>query len=74
MQGVSINTIELKGKMYPLIHGGDAPNKTAGYNESQSRLVCDSYSDNILHIVYFQTIYINYLCNNVQVLLNRNIG
>ncbi|KAK3230923.1 hypothetical protein Dsin_002804 [Dipteronia sinensis] len=35
--GISINTLDLKGKMFPLIYGGDAPNKTGGYDESQSR-------------------------------------
>ncbi|KAL5799872.1 hypothetical protein ACOSQ4_032756 [Xanthoceras sorbifolium] len=35
--GVSINTLDFKGKMFPLIYGGYAPNKTGGYSESDSR-------------------------------------
>lgn len=37
MQGISINTIDYKGKMFPLIYGGDAPNRTGGYQGSNSR-------------------------------------
>lgn len=37
MQGISINTFDLKGVMYPIIYAGDAPNMAAGYNSSQSR-------------------------------------
>ncbi|KAJ4719930.1 Subtilisin-like protease [Melia azedarach] len=36
-QGISINTIDWKGKMFPLVYGGDAPNKIRGFNRSQSR-------------------------------------
>ncbi|XP_031274042.1 cucumisin-like [Pistacia vera] len=35
--GISINTVDLKGQMLPLIYGGDAPNKTAGADGSESR-------------------------------------
>ncbi|OMO76489.1 hypothetical protein COLO4_25555 [Corchorus olitorius] len=35
--GVSINTFDLEGKFYPLIWGGDAPDKKYGYNSSDSR-------------------------------------
>ncbi|KEH26821.1 subtilisin-like serine endopeptidase family protein [Medicago truncatula] len=37
-EGVSLNTFDLEGKLYPIIYGGDAPNKLAGYNRHQSRL------------------------------------
>ncbi|XVF23988.1 hypothetical protein REPUB_Repub13aG0087600 [Reevesia pubescens] len=36
-EGVSINTIEFKDKMYPLIYGGDAPNTKNGYVSIESR-------------------------------------
>ncbi|XVF83795.1 hypothetical protein PTKIN_Ptkin16aG0521100 [Pterospermum kingtungense] len=36
-EGASVNTFDLKGKFYPLIWGGDAPNKKIGYNSSESR-------------------------------------
>ncbi|KAL4364600.1 hypothetical protein HN51_024374 [Arachis hypogaea] len=36
-EGVSINTFDLKNKMFPLIYGGDAPNTADGYNSSISR-------------------------------------
>ncbi|CAN1122512.1 unnamed protein product [Linum perenne] len=35
--GSSLNTFEPRRNMYPLIYGGDAPNKTAGYDGSISR-------------------------------------
>ncbi|XP_031274011.1 cucumisin-like [Pistacia vera] len=35
--GNSINTVDLKGQMLPLIYGGDAPNRTAGADGSESR-------------------------------------
>nr|KYP32508.1 Cucumisin [Cajanus cajan] len=34
-EGISINTFDLKGKLYPIIYGGDAPNKD--YDGSESR-------------------------------------
>ncbi|MED6170746.1 hypothetical protein PIB30_034013 [Stylosanthes scabra] len=37
LEGVSINTFNLKNKMFPLIYGGDAPNTAGGYNSSLSR-------------------------------------
>ncbi|XP_068667727.1 cucumisin-like [Aristolochia californica] len=39
-QGVSINTFSLKTSQYSLIYGGSAPNKSAGYDGSESRY-CD---------------------------------
>ncbi|PQM32924.1 cucumisin-like [Prunus yedoensis var. nudiflora] len=35
-EGIVPNTFDLKGKFYPLIFAGDAPNRTAGYDESIS--------------------------------------
>lgn len=37
VQGVTINTFDLKKKMYPLIYAGDVPNAADGYNSSISR-------------------------------------
>lgn len=39
MQGLAINTFELEDKMFPIIYGGDAPNTSAGFGPSKSRLV-----------------------------------
>ncbi|XP_057417991.1 cucumisin-like [Lotus japonicus] len=36
-EGISLNTFDLKGKLYPLIFAGDAPNTKAGINGSKSR-------------------------------------
>ncbi|XVF23987.1 hypothetical protein REPUB_Repub13aG0087500 [Reevesia pubescens] len=36
-EGTSINTFDLKGKMYPFIFGGAAPNTTQGYTSEDSR-------------------------------------
>ncbi|KAG6621225.1 hypothetical protein I3842_Q027800 [Carya illinoinensis] len=36
-EGISINTFDLKNKMYPMVYGGDAPNTTAGSQGSYSR-------------------------------------
>ncbi|KAI5346489.1 hypothetical protein L3X38_014368 [Prunus dulcis] len=36
-EGIVTNTFDLKGKFYPLIYAGDAPNRTAGYDESISK-------------------------------------
>ncbi|TKY56807.1 Cucumisin protein [Spatholobus suberectus] len=36
-EGISINTFDLKKKMYPLIYGGDIPNIAGGHNSSTSR-------------------------------------
>ncbi|XP_017984507.1 PREDICTED: cucumisin [Theobroma cacao] len=47
-EGVSINTIELKDKMYPLIYGGDAPNTKKGYDSSQSRYCSEDSLDETL--------------------------
>ncbi|ONI24475.1 hypothetical protein PRUPE_2G242000 [Prunus persica] len=35
-EGIVTNTFDLKGKFYPLIHAGDAPNRKAGYDGSTS--------------------------------------
>ncbi|KAM7270998.1 hypothetical protein ACFE04_030212 [Oxalis oulophora] len=60
-QGVSLDTYDLKNVMYPLIKGGDAPNKKENKTEKESRfcyansldaklvkgkiVLCDGYSD-----------------------------
>uniref|UniRef100_A0A7N2MFY2 Cucumisin n=1 Tax=Quercus lobata TaxID=97700 RepID=A0A7N2MFY2_QUELO len=36
-EGISINTFDLKNETYPIIYGGDAPNKTEEYDSSLSR-------------------------------------
>ncbi|KAH1152990.1 hypothetical protein GYH30_048896 [Glycine max] len=36
-EGTSINTFDLKGELYPIIYGGDAPNKGVGIDGSSSR-------------------------------------
>ncbi|XVE99666.1 hypothetical protein REPUB_Repub03eG0219500 [Reevesia pubescens] len=36
-EGTSINTFDLKGKMYPFIFGGAAPNTSQGYSSEDSR-------------------------------------
>ncbi|KAA3481904.1 cucumisin-like [Gossypium australe] len=36
-EGATINTFDLKGKMYPFIYGGDAPNLTLGVTSEISR-------------------------------------
>ncbi|XP_007221063.2 cucumisin [Prunus persica] len=36
-EGIVTNTFDLKGKFYPLIYAGDAPNRTAGYGGSISK-------------------------------------
>ncbi|KAK7372435.1 hypothetical protein VNO80_05813 [Phaseolus coccineus] len=36
-EGVSINTFDLKRKLYPLVYGGDIPNTAGGHNSSTSR-------------------------------------
>nr|GEW28037.1 peptidase S8/S53 domain-containing protein [Tanacetum cinerariifolium] len=48
INGVSTNPFELD-KMYPLIYAGDAPNITAGFNSSRSRLcIKDSLDKNLV--------------------------
>ncbi|RDY02017.1 hypothetical protein CR513_14574, partial [Mucuna pruriens] len=37
-EGISINTFDLKGELYPIIFGGDAPNTKAGMDGSFSRV------------------------------------
>ncbi|KAJ1389148.1 Peptidase S8/S53 domain [Sesbania bispinosa] len=37
-EGISINTFDLKGEFYPIIYGGDAPNTSAGSDETSSRI------------------------------------
>ncbi|KAM7270369.1 hypothetical protein ACFE04_029583 [Oxalis oulophora] len=60
-QGVSLDTFDLKKVMYPLIRGGDAPNKKANITQTDSRfcyansldaklvkgkiVLCDGFSD-----------------------------
>ncbi|XP_019434178.1 PREDICTED: cucumisin-like [Lupinus angustifolius] len=36
-EGTSLNTFDLKGILYPIIYGGDAPNTKRGKDESESR-------------------------------------
>ncbi|XP_061349605.1 cucumisin-like isoform X2 [Gastrolobium bilobum] len=36
-EGISINSFDLKGELYPIIYGGDAPNTNGGYDGSISR-------------------------------------
>ncbi|CAJ1970960.1 unnamed protein product [Sphenostylis stenocarpa] len=43
--GVSINTFDLKNKMFPLIYAGDVPNTAGGYNSSTSRFCIDHTVD-----------------------------
>ncbi|KAH7855409.1 hypothetical protein Vadar_024507 [Vaccinium darrowii] len=45
-EGVSINTFTLKQSMYPLVYGGDVPNKKQGFGGSLSRYcVTDSLDE-----------------------------
>ncbi|KAK9903148.1 hypothetical protein M0R45_001207 [Rubus argutus] len=44
-EGLSPNTFDLKGKFYPLIYGGDAPNTTAGTTASDSRFCLEDSID-----------------------------
>ncbi|KAI4357342.1 hypothetical protein L6164_001298 [Bauhinia variegata] len=44
-EGISINTFDLKGKMYPIIYGGDAPNTKAGISGSESRFCLNNELD-----------------------------
>ncbi|WJX58795.1 hypothetical protein P8452_44211 [Trifolium repens] len=36
-EGASLNTFDLKGELFPIIYGGDAPNTEAGFNKDLSR-------------------------------------
>ncbi|KAK8577028.1 hypothetical protein V6N13_122023 [Hibiscus sabdariffa] len=47
-KGLSINTIELKDKIFPLIYGGDAPNTKDGYDSSESRYCWEDSLDKAL--------------------------
>ncbi|XP_039067526.1 cucumisin-like [Hibiscus syriacus] len=47
-KGISINTIELKDKMFPLIYGGAAPNIKDGYDSSESRYCWEDSLDKAL--------------------------
>ncbi|KAI9078327.1 hypothetical protein K1719_039703 [Acacia pycnantha] len=38
-EGVSMNTLDLQNKTYPLIYSGDAPNITGGFSSSSSRYI-----------------------------------
>ncbi|KAG4402663.1 hypothetical protein GLYMA_02G252302v4 [Glycine max] len=44
-EGVSINTFDLKRKMFPMVYAGDVPNTADGYNSSISRLCYDNSVD-----------------------------
>ncbi|KAK4774452.1 hypothetical protein SAY86_009387 [Trapa natans] len=44
-EGLSINTFDLNGSMYPFIYGGDAPNKAGGFNSSESSLCSENSLD-----------------------------
>ncbi|KAI9078317.1 hypothetical protein K1719_039693 [Acacia pycnantha] len=44
-EGVSINTFDLKGKQYPIIYGGDAPNTKEGADGSFSRFCSNGTLD-----------------------------
>ncbi|KAH1211921.1 Cucumisin [Glycine max] len=43
--GVSINTFDLKNKMFPMVYAGDVPNTAGGYNSSTCRLCYDNTVD-----------------------------
>ncbi|RZC61319.1 hypothetical protein C5167_023068 [Papaver somniferum] len=47
-EGVSVNTSDLKDKMYPMIYAGDAPNITGGFDGSQSRFCTTGSLDKAL--------------------------
>ncbi|KAK9950716.1 hypothetical protein M0R45_006191 [Rubus argutus] len=48
-EGLLPNTFDLKGKFYPLIYGGDAPNATASVDASNSRFCLkDSIDANLI--------------------------
>ncbi|KAI3904243.1 hypothetical protein MKW92_041432 [Papaver armeniacum] len=47
-EGVSVNTFDLKDKMYPMIYAGDAPNITGGFDGSQSRFCTTGSLDKAL--------------------------
>ncbi|KAB2010904.1 hypothetical protein ERO13_D10G238200v2 [Gossypium hirsutum] len=47
-KGTSINTVELKHNLYPLIYGGDAPNTKKGYDSSESRYCSEDSLDKAL--------------------------
>nr|XP_027186691.1 cucumisin-like isoform X1 [Cicer arietinum] len=36
-EGVSLNTFDLEGKLYPIVYGGAAPNTKGGFNKDKSR-------------------------------------
>ncbi|XP_058746396.1 cucumisin-like [Vicia villosa] len=44
-QGISVNTFDLHEKFYPIIYGGDAPNKGAGFDQHSSRNCLDNSLD-----------------------------
>ncbi|XP_058744846.1 cucumisin-like [Vicia villosa] len=37
LEGISLNTFDLQGELWPIIYAGDAPNKDAGFNKDSSR-------------------------------------
>ncbi|KAL5102341.1 hypothetical protein RYX36_006668, partial [Vicia faba] len=44
-KGISMNTFDLHEKLYPLIYGGDAPNKEADFDQHSSRNCLDNSLD-----------------------------
>ncbi|KAK7300779.1 hypothetical protein RJT34_11629 [Clitoria ternatea] len=44
-QGVSVNTFDLKKKLYPLVYAGDIPNTSGGYDSSTSRFCYENSLD-----------------------------
>ncbi|KAK7300777.1 hypothetical protein RJT34_11627 [Clitoria ternatea] len=47
-QSVSVNTFDLGNTMYPLIYGGDIPNRAEGWTPDQSRLCYENSLDKVL--------------------------
>ncbi|XP_054781835.1 cucumisin-like [Prosopis cineraria] len=45
LEGRSINTFDLNGTRYPIVHGRDVPNTLKGYNSSISRLCLEDSMD-----------------------------
>ncbi|KAJ1379189.1 Peptidase S8/S53 domain [Sesbania bispinosa] len=44
-EGISVNSFDLKGELYPIIYAGDAPNTKGGYDGSTSRFCFDDTLD-----------------------------
>ncbi|EEF38176.1 ATP binding protein, putative [Ricinus communis] len=47
-KGISVNTFDLNNKMYPVIYGGNAPNRKEGFSESTSRYCLQDSLDKTL--------------------------